>query len=84
MPLYNFRCPKCEKNFSKILPHVTEFEKPCPTCGELSPYVGKGPSSRVVEVRDNGFMPKKVEQLADIEEVSRDRSTKKPDDGTVV
>jgi hypothetical protein len=38
-----------------------------------------GPTQRVVEVRDNGLMPKKVEQLADIDELVRDRSTKKPD-----
>lgn len=79
MPIYNFRCPKCEKDFSRLLPHLSEYEKPCPICKELSPHIGKGPTQRVVEVRDNGLMPKKVEQLADIDEMVRDRSTKKSD-----
>jgi putative FmdB family regulatory protein len=79
MPIYNFHCPECDKPFQRVLPHLSEYEKPCPTCKTTSPYVGKGPTTRIVEVRDNGLMPKKVEQLADIDEMVRERSTKKPD-----
>jgi len=83
MPTYNFKCSKCSGEFQKLLPHLTDFKRPCPKCGEPSEYVGRGPTTRVVEVRDNGFMPKKIEQLADIEDLVRDRSTKKPDDDIV-
>jgi len=31
-------------------------------------------TARVIEVRDNGIMPRKVEQLADVEELIKDRS----------
>jgi len=83
MPIYNFKCPECGEDFRKVLPHLTEHKKPCPKCGKAAEYTGKGPTSRIVEVRDNGFMPKKVEQLADIDEIVKERSTTKPEDDII-
>jgi hypothetical protein len=56
----------------------------CPECSEPAVvWQGQGPTQRIVEVRDNGLMPKKVEQLANISEMVQERSTKKSD-GEVV
>jgi hypothetical protein len=79
MPIYNLECFCCGHKFRKLAPKPPE-DLHCPKCSE-SPvsWSGKGPTQRVVEVRDNGLMPKKVEQLADIDEMVRDRSTKKSD-----
>ena len=79
MPIYNFKCPKCEKKVRRVLPCPPYGDKPCPDCDTNMERDGDGPTQRVVEVRDNGIMPKKVEQLANIDEILVDRSTKKSD-----
>lgn len=82
MPLYNFQCPACKKHVQKLLPHLTE-DKFCPGCGTKLKRVAKPPTSRIVEERDNGLMPRKVEQLADIQEIIKDRSTEPEPDDTI-
>lgn len=82
MPIFGFHCPKCDRLFRRLLPNA-EYENPCPVCKTESLYVGQGPTQRIVEVRDNGIMPRKVEQLADINEIVKERSTKKPDSDIV-
>lgn len=72
MPIFNFECPNCGEHVRKFLPHLSE-DKPCPKCETIMVRSGEGPTSRVVEIRDNGLMPKKVEQLADIEELIKNR-----------
>lgn len=83
MPIYNLECSCCGHKFKKLLSKPPEG-LPCPQCSE-SPvtWQGQGPTQRIVEVRDNGLMPKKVEQLANISEMVQERSTKKSD-GEVV
>jgi putative FmdB family regulatory protein len=34
VPLYEYRCEKCEEKFDKLLPHSERDEtRPCPSCG---------------------------------------------------
>lgn len=75
MPIFNLECPKCGEHVRKVLPYLSH-PKPCPKCETVMVRCGDGPTSRIVEVRDNGIMPKKVEQLAGIEDLVKDRSTK--------
>lgn len=85
MPIYNLECVCCGHKFRKLASAPPESRLQCPQCKEDSAeWSGKGPTARVVEVRDNGLMPKKVEQLADIDELVKERSTKPSDDGTIV
>lgn len=43
-------------------------------CGTQMNRVPTGPTSRIVETRDNGIMTRAVEQLADVERLSRERA----------
>lgn len=72
MPLFNFYCETCKEHTRKLLPHLTE-EKKCKKCGAVLARVSN-PTTRVVEVLDNGAMPRKVEQLAGVDEMVKDRS----------
>lgn len=33
MPTYDYRCPKCEKAFEKLVPLAQRDEVTCPECG---------------------------------------------------
>lgn len=72
MALYSMEC-ECG-NKKRIL--ASEPKCVCSRCGKNMHRAGTGPSSRVIEVRDNGLMHKKVEQLADIQDLVKERSTK--------
>lgn len=41
MPIYEYRCPKCNKIFEEWSQHITEDhpQEPCPDCGTLSPRI---------------------------------------------
>ena len=41
MPIYEYRCPKCNKVFEEWCPHITEDhpKEPCPDCGTISPRI---------------------------------------------
>ena len=41
MPIYEYRCPKCNKVFEEWCPHITEDhpKEPCPDCGAISPRI---------------------------------------------
>lgn len=82
MPLFNFTCPACGEHVRKILPHLTE-ERRCPKCDAILKRTPNAPTTRVIEVRDNGLMPRQVEQLADVEEMIRERSTE-PEDPDII
>lgn len=75
MPIFKLVCPKCGLKLAKILQRTPEESALCClNCGDVVLVRdGGGPSSRVVEVRDNGVMPKKVEQLANIDELIKNR-----------
>lgn len=78
MPLYNFRCSKCWKLTKKIM-LASEFEDSpgwitC-ECGYTAPREMSPPSTKTMEVLDNGRMAKPVERLADAERIFAERAT---------
>jgi len=73
-----YKCNWCGTTITKIVWKTEDI------VGYMTCYCGgvyertplKGPSSTVVEVRDNGIMPRRVEQQKDIAEVLKERSDK--------
>lgn len=74
MGMFYWKCLKCEHTGKKLAPTMPEIGQ-CPDCGSDQDFVDES-SSRIIEVRDNGLMHKKVEQLAGINDLMRERSTK--------
>lgn len=72
MALYMWQCQKCERLTRKLSddrPQLSNCE-----CGGENKFVTK-PTSRIVEIRDNGVMPRQVEQLANVADLIKNRST---------
>jgi transcription initiation factor IIE alpha subunit len=74
MAFFYWKCTQCEHSGKKLSRSRPELGK-CPECSSEMDFVDNS-STRIVEVRDNGFMYKKVEQLANIIELKQERSTK--------
>lgn len=83
MPNYTFKCPNCreEENFFLDYTTMKVMEKhgvPCHFCnqGVLMERSFKATSTalQTKEVIDNGLLPKKVERLADISEMVKQRA----------
>lgn len=70
MPIYTWKCLDCGEVTRKILKDRPELFKCC--CGGQLEFT-TDTTTRVVEVRDNGLMPKKVEQLSGIEDLIKNR-----------
>lgn len=84
MPIFNLVCPQCGHRTRKLIADLSNLEKIfCRDCDGHYVRVGEGPTTRVVEVRDNGVMPKKVEQLVGAQELVKDRSTGSGGSGTI-
>ena len=48
---------------------------PCPICKvEALPWLKKSGTCQVMEVMDNGLMPKALERLTDIEQIMKERA----------
>jgi len=43
MPIYEFRCPACDRTFEKLC-RMSETEQPCPDCGQPVPKMISVPS----------------------------------------
>lgn len=71
MAVFKLQCTKCENVENRI---VKDTFPPCTKCGGETIRAGQGPTSRIIEVRDNGLMPKKVEQLANLDDLKKGRS----------
>jgi len=72
MPIFNFKCDKCSKESRKILPKRPEAAPQCTDCGGNQSYVSNL-HTIVLETFDDGWMPKKVYRLRDIEQLKKDR-----------
>lgn len=86
MPLYYFQCPdkECAEVVRKIASTVEGLEVKCPKCEKACERTPKPPTTRIVETLDNGLMVKKVERLADAEQIHKDRANSdKPNDREV-
>lgn len=74
MPIFNLVCIQCGHRTRKLIGNPENLEKMfCRDCDGHYQREGEGPTSRIIEVRDNGLMPKKVEQLANIDELIKNR-----------
>lgn len=82
MPMYRFKCPECSSEV-RILrrPEKAGDAVECPHCKVPMKRNAQGASSKVVEVLDNGIMSRRVERLANIEEINKERSKIKEDRG---
>ena len=77
MPLFNMVCPNGHSK--KLLTSAATFdkvpvEKKMCQCGELMIRKATGPTANVKEVLDNGVMVRRVERLADIERLIKNRN----------
>ena len=80
MPSYRFSCPKCNKDVNRVMSSPEGKEIKCRTCQSVMTRSVTGPTSRIVETRDNGIMPRAVEQIADVERIVKERSQLTEDD----
>lgn len=65
----------CEYKGRKMLKSSKEIKNlRCPECKECVTREVTGPSSQVMEVLDNGAMPRRLERLRDAEDLYRSRS----------
>lgn len=71
MPAFHLRCNQCQKTKRRILPKFKEL--PC-DCGGVFERQDVSISTQVKEVLDNGAMVRKVERLADIDAMVKERS----------
>lgn len=75
MPLYKFKCVACGKRH-RVLTSGKAPRTVCDDCGEEMFRDATGPSSRVVEVLDNGIMPRRLERLANAADLAREKGKK--------
>jgi putative FmdB family regulatory protein len=71
MPIYNFHCTTCGNTTRKLLKpeRLKGVVIVCTECGTAMERKVSGPSVRITETLDNGVMVKKVERLADAEQI---------------
>lgn len=81
MPLFLWECQSCGTSSRKLL-EERPLLPPCPACGGEQRFTTQA-TSRVIEIRDNGFMPRKVEQLANVQDLVRRRSTPEGEDDII-
>lgn len=82
MPLFYFKCskPDCGTERSIIGPPAAAKKVVvCKLCGSNMTRAPRPPSSKAVEVLDNGLMSRKVERIADADRIFKERSKLKPD-----
>lgn len=72
-----YKCNLCENSITKLIFKNEDLVGylTC-QCGGVMERVLRGPSVTVVETRDNGVMPRRVEQQKDIAEILKERSDK--------
>ena len=70
MPLYNWQCPKCGKRTRRLLVERPKEDVLCQDDGAVLESLTKG-STSVMEVLDNGIMPKRVERYRDAVELRK-------------
>ena len=73
MPLYNYVCASCGRRDRKVCSPQEALAVP-ECCSAPMKRDPKGPSSRCVEVIDNGLMVKRVERLTEADRLFKERS----------
>ena len=76
MPIYYFHCPECQETVRKLLkPEALEGMTPyCPKCHKAMERSPQPPTAKIVETLDNGIMVRRVERLADAEQIHKERA----------
>jgi NAD-dependent SIR2 family protein deacetylase len=71
MPIYNFVCEKCHNTTRRLLKpgQLKGLVPVCTECGDVMIRKMGGPSVRITETLDNGTMTRKLERLADAEQI---------------
>jgi len=74
MPIYNFHCTTCGNTVRKLLKpeRLKGVVIVCTECGYAMERKPSAPSVRITETLDNGTMVKKLERLADAEQIHDD------------
>lgn len=70
MPIYFYLCPSCGLTIIRVL-KKEEPTTPC-DCGADAKRAPKAPTTRITETLDNGIMVRKLERLADAEQIHDD------------
>ena len=84
MPLYYTKCSTCGTERRVILTSRDKSLLGC-KCGGEEDFISKlSVQTRVMEVLDNGIMPRRVERPANAEELQRDHSTPATKSDTLV
>lgn len=76
MPVFNLVCSTCGETSKVLRKSEKEISKvKCAECkGKMVRAESSPPSSRIVEVLDNGLMSKSVERPADAERLYKERA----------
>jgi hypothetical protein len=76
MPIYYYQCPRCFIQTRKLLagPKEAETEIFLCKCGTPLGRSPKAPTTRITETLDNGAMVRKLERLADAEQIHHERA----------
>jgi ribosomal protein L37AE/L43A len=72
MPIFYYRCPECETMKSRLLKGPAEAESEvflCAKCSHPMVRAPKAPTTRITETLDNGIMVRKLERIADAEQI---------------
>ena len=72
MPLYYFECQTCKKTVRRVCSPKDLKAPVC--CGGSMTRTPRPPTSRCVEVLDNGVMTKRLERLTDAERLYHERA----------
>jgi ribosomal protein L37AE/L43A len=76
MPVYHFKCPNCGFADRKILTpeavRVINFH--CKKCATKMERNAQPPTTQITETLDNGVMVRKLERLADAEQIFHERA----------
>jgi hypothetical protein len=73
MPLFNYLCTHCN-SLGRVILDKEPKEFVCKICNYSASRVFEGPTTQVKEIKDNGFMPKRIEQIQDMEKLIQDRN----------
>ncbi len=75
MPLYYFKCIHCNSRVNVFCKtEKLKEERHCVKCNTVLKRAPNAPSTNVKETLDNGIMARRVERIADAEEVNRERA----------
>lgn len=78
MPLYHFACEACQLAVRRIMAAADVGQARCPACSGPLRRDARGPTVKVTETLDNGFMVRKLERLADAERLFKERAATDP------